>query len=73
MDRDGSNQRVLFPPAGSQGLEPQTVAWAPQPISATEGDFLGVVYQGNLWLVDVSTGSAHQVTGDGQIVKIDWK
>jgi hypothetical protein len=73
MDRDGSNRRALFPPEGSQGLEPQTVVWAPQPISATEGDFLGVVYQGNLWLVDVATGSAHQVTGDGQIVKIDWK
>jgi hypothetical protein len=73
MDRDGSNRRVLFPPEGSQGLEPQTPVWAPQPISTTEGDFVAVVYQGNLWLIDVAAGAAHQVTGDGLISKIDWK
>lgn len=73
MDRDGSNRQVVFPPAGSPGLQPQTPLWAPAPLSATEGDFVAVIYQGNLWLVDAATGNANQVTGDGLIQKIDWK
>ena len=73
MDRDGSNRQASFPPAGSPGLQPQTPLWAPRPLSATEGDFVAVVYQGNLWLVDAATGNGNQVTGDGLIQKIDWK
>ena len=73
MDRDGSNHRTLFPDAGSPGLAPQTPMWAPAPISYVEGDFLAVIYQGNLWLVDAATGKSHQVTGDGLIQKIEWK
>ena len=73
MDRDGSNRRTLFPGPGSPGLLPQTPVWAPTPISFEEGDFVAVIYQGNLWLIDVATGTGHQVTGDGLIQKIDWK
>ncbi len=73
MDRDGSNRRILFPPADSVGLEPQTPVWAPQPIPAQVGDFLAIVYQGNLWLLDSGSGQAYQVTGDGLISMIDWK
>ena len=73
MDRDGSNHRTLFPDAGSPGLEPQTPIWAPAPISYVEGDFLAVIYQGNLWLVDAATGKSHQITSDGLMQKIEWK
>ncbi len=73
MDRDGSNRRTLFPEEGSPGLEPQTPLWAPVQQSDTEGDFVAVLYQGNLYLVDAATGTAHQVTGDGLMQKIDWK
>ncbi len=73
MDRDGSDQRMLFPPEGSLGMEPQTPVWAPRPLSAEEGDFIAVVYQGNLWLIDVATSQARQVTGEGQIIRIDWR
>jgi resuscitation-promoting factor RpfB len=73
MDRDGSNRQALFPQEGSPGLAPQTPLWAPVPLSETEGDFVAVIYQGNLYLVDTATGTAHQVTGDGLIQKIDWK
>jgi hypothetical protein len=31
------------------------------------------MYQGNLWLIDAVTGTAQQVTGDGLIVRMDWK
>ncbi len=73
MDRDGSNRRVLFPDEGSPGLQPQTPVWAPAALSATQGNFVAVVYQGNLWFIDVDTGQPHQVTGDGLIQKIDWR
>ena len=73
MDRDGSNRRVLFPKPGSPGLSPQTPLWAPSPISFEEGDFIGIIYQGNLWLIDAATGKEHQVTEDGLIQKIEWK
>jgi resuscitation-promoting factor RpfB len=73
MDRDGSNRRVIFPPADSVGLEPQTPIWAPLPVEGQAGDFLAVVYLGNLWLVDSGNGQAFQVTNDGMLVKVDWK
>lgn len=73
MDRDGSNHRALFPDEGSQGLEPQTPLWAPAALSETEGNFVAVIYQNNLYLVDAITGTVHQVTGDGLMQKIDWK
>jgi resuscitation-promoting factor RpfB len=72
MDRDGSNRRLLFPPPDSPGLDPQTPVWSPQPL-ASGSDFLAVVYQGNLWLVDEAGGQAYQVTGDGLIARVDWK
>jgi Tol biopolymer transport system component len=73
MDRDGSNQRAIFPTEDAPGLEPQTPAWAPDVIEGQSGDFLAVVYQGNLWLVDSGNGQAYQVTGDGLVTRIDWK
>ncbi|MEI6289498.1 MAG: G5 domain-containing protein [Chloroflexota bacterium] len=73
MDRDGSNKREVFPNPGSPGITPQKIQWAPSAISEDEGDFLAILYQGNIWLIDASTGSAQQVTGDGSIQKIDWQ
>jgi hypothetical protein len=32
-----------------------------------------VTYQGNLWLIDSITGQSQQVTGDGLIVRMNWK
>jgi hypothetical protein len=73
MDRDGSNRRPLFPPADAGGIEPQTPVWAPEPSVGQTGDFLTVVYQGNLWLIDSGSGAPYQVTGDGLITRIDWQ
>jgi hypothetical protein len=72
VDRDGSNRRVLFPDKGLPGLEVQTPAWAPGP-NPDDGNFLAVIYQGNLCLIDATTGQAQPVTGDGLMSKIDWK
>jgi hypothetical protein len=73
MDRDGSNRHPVFPPEDARGIEPQTPVWAPEPIPGQEGDFLALVYDGNLWLVDSASGQAHQITGDGLISRIDWQ
>jgi Tol biopolymer transport system component len=73
MDRDGSNRRTIFPANDAPGFEPQTPAWAPDPIDGQSGDFLAVIYQGNLWLIDSGNGQAYQVTGDGLVTRIDWR
>jgi hypothetical protein len=73
MDRDGSNRRTIFPATDAPGLEPQTPVWAPESIEGQSGDFIAIVYQGNLWLVDSGNGQAYQVTGDGLVTRIDWK
>ncbi|HZM23511.1 MAG TPA: G5 domain-containing protein [Anaerolineales bacterium] len=73
MDRDGSNRRTIFPTNDAPGLEPQTLAWAPDPIDGQAGDFLAVIYQGNLWLIDSGNNQAYQVTGDGLVTRIDWR
>jgi hypothetical protein len=66
VDRDGSTLRALFPAEGEPGLEPHPVAWSP------DGERLGVIYQGDLWIVDVASGQAHRLTSDGQVTAIDW-
>jgi hypothetical protein len=66
IDRDGSNLRLLFPAEGEPGLEPHRAAWSP------DGERLAVIYQGDLWVVDVATAQAHRLTSDGQVSAIDW-
>lgn len=79
MDRDGSNQRVLFPAEGAPGLDPQQLLWSPQPSGGNDldpsgqGYWLAFLYQGNLWLVQSKTGELRQLTGDGLIDRMDWK
>jgi len=60
----------LFPPQGAAGLQPQRVAWSP---SAESGPMIAFVYQGNLWLVNVLTGEAQQLTGDGLVTALSWQ
>lgn len=73
MDRDGSNRRTIFPANDAPGLEPQRLVWAPDVIEGQSGDFIALIYQGNLWLLDSGNGQAYQVTGDGLVTRIDWR
>ncbi len=59
-DRDGSNARVVYPASGQPGLTASSpyFAWSP---SGTE---LAFIYGGNLWVVDVESAVAHQLTLD---------
>ena len=60
----------LFPPEGAAGLQPQRVAWSP---SSEEGPLIAFVYQGDLWVVNVLTGEAQQLTGDGLVGAVSWR
>jgi hypothetical protein len=74
MDRDGSNQTILFPQEGEPGLEPQQVAWSPAPLPGKPQNWIAVISQGNLWLVDTQGVEApQQVTGDGLVSRFNWK
>lgn len=69
-DRDGSNARAIFPPEGQPGMTAQEFAqdftWSP------DGRQIAFIYQGNLWIVDVQTQVAHQLTLDGSASKPVW-
>ena len=72
-DRDGSNERVLFPVEGQSGiktsdfgLSAQDFAWSP------DSRFIAIIYQGNLWVVDVESSVSYQVTFDGGSTNPIW-
>ncbi len=69
-DRDGSNARVVFPTPEQQGMTAdgfaQDFVWSP------DGTQIALIYQGNLWIVNVETGIAHQLTVDGAASKPAW-
>lgn len=70
MDRDGSNQRALFPGEGQPGLRGDDLQYPP--VWSPDGSQLAIIYRGDLWLIDVDSGKGHQLTGDGQVSAIDW-
>ena len=65
-DRDGSNQRLLFPAAGQPGLQPQQVAWSP------DAQQLAFVYQNRLWLLAIASGEARQLPFVGDAAYPVW-
>jgi hypothetical protein len=75
MDRDGSNRHTIFPETGAPGMQPQIGwgAWSPKAMEETGSFALAVIYQDNLWLVDISAGIGRQITGDGLVTRVDWK
>jgi hypothetical protein len=77
MDQDGSDTQVLFPQEGEAGLEPQIVCWSPAPMSDTGLYAIAVIYQGNLYLVDVpqqagEQSKVRQISGDGLVSRVVW-
>ncbi|MCU0497227.1 MAG: DPP IV N-terminal domain-containing protein [Anaerolineae bacterium] len=65
-DRDGSNARRIFPQDGQRGILTRDYVWSP------DGRQIALVYQGNLWIVDVITGNARQITLDGNVSNPVW-
>jgi len=74
MDRDGSNQQLVFPAQDKAGLKPSKDwgAWSPV-IAEGSGTYpLAVIYEGDIWILVPETGDAWQVTGDGGVSRLDW-
>ncbi|MCU0463562.1 MAG: G5 domain-containing protein [Anaerolineae bacterium] len=65
-DFDGSNARILFPAEGQRGITQRDYAWSP------DGTQIAAVYQGNIWVIDVISGVASQVTLDGGAQSPVW-
>ena len=66
-DRDGSNARAVFPPPGQSGLNASA-----EPVWSADGSHFAFIYQGNVWVVDVSSGIANQLTLDGAATNPIW-
>ncbi len=71
MDRDGSNSELLFPTQDSPGIEPQTLVW--EKCEEENNCRIGIIYQGNIWFLNISNRTVSQITGDGLISFLDWK
>lgn len=68
-DRDGSNARVVFPGPDRSGVRPDPengLVWSPT------GRQIALVYQNNIWIIDIETGLAHPITSDGQASRPRW-
>ncbi len=66
LDRDGSNERLLFPESGQPGLEPQQVVWS------GDARLLAFFWQEQLWLVDAVSGEARPFPFSGTVSRIEW-
>ncbi|MBK9122744.1 MAG: DPP IV N-terminal domain-containing protein [Chloroflexi bacterium] len=65
-DVDGSNARRIFPPEDQRGITQRDYSWSP------DGSYIAIVYQGNVWVVDVVTAASFQVTLDGSASHPVW-
>ena len=74
MDRDGSNQHLIFPAQDKPGLQPSRDwgAWSAEEFEEGSGYLLAVIYEGNIWILNQETGDFWQVTGDGSVQGLDW-
>jgi len=73
IDRDGSNQKYLFPEEGAAGLYPQKVVWSPEAMDSSGDYAIAFIYNGNIWFIDSNSGVAQQITGDGLTTRVDWR
>lgn len=70
VDRDGSNARIVFPGSDKTGLrrpDPEDgIAWSP---NARQ---IAIIYQNNLWIIDLKSGQAYPITQDGRASRPRW-
>lgn len=72
MGQDGSNQKIIFPSEGMEGMEPKAISWSPI-VSGQNSSEAALLYKGNIWFLNITSGSFEQITGDGLISVMDWK
>ncbi len=67
MDRDGSNRQLLFPAADAVGID-----GLPDYSFSPDGRNLIVVYQGDLYIINLTTNNVRRLTAEGSISKPRW-
>jgi Tol biopolymer transport system component len=67
MDRDGSNRQQIFPASGQPGIR-----GLPDFDVSPDGRSVIVVYQGDLYWINLNTGNTRQLTADGSISLPRW-
>lgn len=67
MDRDGSNARHLFPEEGAVGIE-----GLPEVAVSPDGRSLLIVYQGDLYLLNLNTDIVRRLTAEGTVSRPRW-
>ncbi len=71
-DANGENGVALFPLGLPNGLVPQRIIWSPLPQDADASLSIAIIFENNLWIVDVANGNAKQITGDGLVNSVAW-
>ncbi len=72
-DRDGSNERRLFPAEGKAGLVRSDFAMHAPPFAwSPDARHIAIIYLGDLWLVELESAAATQVTFDGASTYPVW-
>ncbi|NDJ86323.1 MAG: hypothetical protein GYB66_10585 [Chloroflexi bacterium] len=71
-DRDGSNPRTIFPTPEQAGMRPPTRSGEGEFVWSPDGRQIAIVYQGDLFLVEVETRRAQQITSDGLASAPRW-
>ncbi|MGD1994786.1 MAG: hypothetical protein PVI59_16455, partial [Anaerolineae bacterium] len=67
MDRDGSGRTPYFVTEEHEpGLEYQELAWAP------DGTQIGLIFQGDIYLVGVEGETFRRVTDEGTATQVRW-
>ena len=66
IDRDGSNNRRLFPFNEELGVQVTELAWSPT------GKELLLIYNGNLYLISANGSPPKQLTTDDQVSRPQW-
>lgn len=67
IDRDGSNERCHYPPAGQPGVELPLWAWNP------DGESIAFIQWGDIYLLRPQDDTTAPITDEGSITAFDWK
>lgn len=71
MDHDASDQHMIFPSETEIGVFPSSHwgSWSPE----SSFPMYALLYDRNIWMLNIATGISQQITGDGFTTRVDWK
>ena len=66
MDRDGSNQRLIYGAGSDLGLELPEWHWSP------DGEAVAFISNGDLMLLSLNDGEVSALTNEGGVTHVTW-